>query len=136
MFQILPHPSDVGILARGSTREEALVEASRGLMSVIVDPDSVQSLEERTFQAPGQDEATQIVNWLNEILYFFDTEGLIFSDFIVDSWAAGQIVGHARGEVFEPGRHEFRTAVKAATYHQFQSGPAADGWQIKVFVDV
>jgi SHS2 domain-containing protein len=93
-------------------------------------------LEERHFKAAGPDEAAQIVNWLNEILFFFDTEALVFVEFVVDSWTADQISGRARGERFDPGRHEFRTAVKAATYHQFESHESPDGWEIRVFVDV
>ena len=50
MFEILDHPSDAGILAKGLTREEALVEASRGLTSIIVNPDGIAPKEERAFR--------------------------------------------------------------------------------------
>ena len=137
MFQLLEHPSDVGILARGATREEALVEASLGLASIIANPADLRPIEERYFSAPGIDEAAQIVNWLNEILFFFDTEGMVFVDFAIDSWTNGEVAGHARGERFDIDRHEFRTAVKAATYHQFESHSiAGGGWELRIFVDV
>lgn len=136
MFELLEHPSDIGVLARGKTREEALVAASQGLVSIIVDAAPFRPLEERYFKAPGPDEAAQIVNWLNEILFFFDTDGLVFVDFQIESWTASEITGRARGERFDIDKHEFRTAVKAATYHQFQSHQIPDGWEIRVFVDV
>jgi SHS2 domain-containing protein len=136
MFQLLEHTSDIGILARGSTREEALVEASRGLVSILVDPAAFRPLEERFFKAPGSDDAAQVINWLNEILFFFDTEGMVFAEFSVDSWTPFEIVGHARGERLDIDRHEFRTAVKAATYHQFESHPTPGGWEFRIFVDV
>ena len=136
MFELLEHPSDIGVLARGATRGEALVAASQGLVSILVDPAPFRPLEERHFKAPGSDEAAQIVNWLNEILFFFDTDGLVFVDFQIDSWTAKEIMGRARGERFDIDRHEFRTGVKAATYHQFESRSVPDGWEIRVFVDV
>jgi SHS2 domain-containing protein len=136
MFQLLEHTSDVGILARGPTREEALIAASQGLVSILVDPAPFRPLEERYFKAPGRDASAQIINWLNEILFFFDTDGIVFIDFEIDSWTATEIVGRARGERFDIDRHEFRTAVKAATYHQFESHQTSDGWEIRVFVDV
>jgi SHS2 domain-containing protein len=137
MFQLLDHPSDVGILARGATRDEALIEASKGLVSILTDPADFHPLEERYFSAAGVDAAAQIVNWLNEILFFFDTEGMVFVDFAVDSWTASEITGRARGERFDVDRHEFRTAVKAATYHQFESHSIEDGgWELRIFVDV
>jgi SHS2 domain-containing protein len=136
MFELLEHTSDVGILARGQTREDALVSVSQGLVSILAEPAPFRPLEERHFRAPGPDEAAQIINWLNEILFFFDTEGLVFVEFEIDSWTGGEICGRARGERFDAGRHEFRTAVKAATYHQFESHDSPDGWEIRVFVDV
>jgi len=136
MFQLLEHTSDVGILARGQTREEALIAASQGLVSILVDPAPFRPLEERYFKAAGRDEPTQIIDWLNEILFFFDTDGLVFVEFEIDSWTTTELVGRARGERLDIDRHEFRTAVKAATYHQFESHQTSDGWEIRVFVDV
>ena len=136
MFQLLEHTSDIGILARGTTREEALIAASQGLTSILVDPGPFRPLEERYFKVSGRDESSQIIDWLNEIIFFFDTDGLVFVDFQVDSWTDTEIVGRARGERFDIDRHEFRTAVKAATYHQFESHSTTEGWEMRVFVDV
>jgi SHS2 domain-containing protein len=136
VFQLLEHPSDIGILARGATRDDALIEASRGLVSILVDPAAFKPIEERYFRATGSDEAAQIVNWLNEILFYFDTDGIVCTSFEIESWTGGVIIGRARGERFDVDRHEFRTAVKAATYHQFDSHAIDAGWEIRVFLDV
>jgi SHS2 domain-containing protein len=135
-FELLEHTSDIGVRARGSTREEALIAASRGLVSILVDPAPFKPAEQRYFKATGRDETAQIVNWLNEILFFFDTEGMVFVEFEIQSWTETEIIGHAKGERLDIDRHEFRTAVKAATYHQFKSEKTAHGWEIQVFVDV
>ena len=136
VYQLLDHPSDVGILSRGATREEALIEASHGLVSILANPSGFHPLEERYFKAPGRDDAEQIINWLNEILFFFDTEAMIFVEFAIESWDSGEIIGRARGERLDSERHELRTAVKAATYHQFESHPVDGGWELRIFVDV
>jgi protein archease len=135
-FQLLEHTSDIGFAARGANREEALAAASHALVSILVDPAAFRPLEERYFKAGGTDEATQIVNWLNEILFFFDTEEMVFVEFVIDSWTIDEIIGRAKGERFDSQRHEFRTAVKATTYHQFESHAIPGGWEIRVFVDV
>ena len=135
-YELLEHTSDIGILARGSTREEALLVASEGLANILVNPAGFRPLEERYFKAGGPDEAALILNWLNEIVFFFDTEGMVFVEFEIQSWTQNEILGRAKGERFDIDRHEFRTAVKAATYHQFESHRTAHGWEIRVFVDV
>jgi SHS2 domain-containing protein len=136
-FELLEHPSDIGLLARGNSRDQALIEVSKGLTSVMVDPIGIRALERRVLQVTGEDQPSQIVNWLNEILFLFDTEGLIFGDFEIDSWTATVIRGQARGERFDSARHDLRTAVKAATYHQFDIRESEGGlWEVRVFVDV
>ena len=135
-FELLEHTSDIGVLGRGRNRREALIATSKGLVSLLVNPEPFRVVEDRYFKAPGTDEAAQIVNWLNEILFFFDTDGLVFVDFEIDSWTPAEIIGRARGERFDLDRHEFRTAVKAATYHQFESHMIPGGWELRVFVDV
>ncbi len=135
-FELLEHTSDIGVLARGATREEALIAASHGVVSILADPSAFRPLEERTLTAAGIDTASQIVDWLNEILFFFDTEGMVFVEFNIDSWTNTEIRGRARGERFNIDRHELRTGVKAATYHQFESRQTEDGWELQVFLDV
>jgi len=136
MFEILEHPAGVGILSRGTDREAALIDASRGMTSLMVDSAGIPANEEREFRAPGSDHSAQVVNWLNEILFFFDTEGFVCLEFEIHSWTDSKITGLARGGFFNPGHHKLRTTVKAATFHQFESRPTKDGWEIRVFVDV
>ena len=135
-FVLLEHTADIGVRARGRSREEALLAASKGLISITVNPAGIMEAEERELRASGSDEAAQIVAWLNEIVFYLDSEGLVFSSFAIDWWSAEGIEGRARGEHFDVARHEFRRHVKAATYHQFESRPLEDGWEIRYFVDI
>ena len=136
-FELLEHPSDIGLLARGDSRERALIEASKALTSIIVDPTGIRPTDQRPLEVTGADPATQIVNWLNELLFLFDAENLVFGDFAVDSWTPDGVRGRAWGERFDPERHELRTAVKAVTYHQFDLRTVAPGnWELRVFVDL
>ena len=135
-FELLEHPSDIGILARGASREEALIALSHGLTSIMVDPAVFKPLAEREFHVGGPDAEAQIINWLNEMLFFFDTEDLVFVEFTIDSWTADKLTGRARGETFDLSRHELRTSVKAATYHQFNLTKTGTGWELRVFMDL
>ena len=134
---LLEHASDVGLQATGPDRRVALAAASRGLTGLMVDPATVEERVERRLRAEGFDEAAQIVAWLNEVLFLFDTEGLLLSRFEITRWDDTTVEGEAAGEPFDPPRHELRTGVKAATYHQLASGPdGRGGWEIRVFLDL
>ena len=134
-FELLDHPSDIGILGRGHSLEEALLSLSKGLTSIMADLESIRPTTEREFRIEGTDVAEQVISWLNEILFLFDTEGLLFSEFAVENWAPSVLTGRARGEFIRP-HHSFRTAVKAATYHQFEVRQQDDFWELQVFFDV
>jgi SHS2 domain-containing protein len=136
VFELLEHPSDIGILGRGASREETLVAVSHGLTEVMVDVDGFRPSTERVFRIGGQDAEAQIINWLNEILFFFDTEALVFTEFAIDSWSAQELLGRAWGETVDLNRHELRTSVKAATYHQFDFRQTEHGWELRVFIDI
>ena len=55
-------------------------------------------------------------DWLDELLYTFDTRHLLFSDFQVELGPDG-LSAIARGEPIDPQRHELDAEVKAITYH-------------------
>src|SRR5689334_18473036 len=109
-FEFLEHPSDVGILAHGENRREALIALSQGLANIIVDPSAVACSDEREFRIQGIDAPAQVINWLNEILFFLDTEGLLLTQFEVDAWTENEIRGRGRGETLVSDRHTLRTA--------------------------
>src|SRR5262245_27219240 len=105
-FKLLEHPSDIGAFAWGDSREEALVEASKAFTSIMVYPAGIEKHERRELRVIGVDATSQVIAWLNELVFLFDAEGLVFADFVIDSWTEAQIVGHAAGERFDPKQHE------------------------------
>lgn len=135
-FTILEHPSDIGVLAVAGSRKQALEAAAEGLVSIIADPRSIHPKLTRPLEARGQDEATLPILWLNEIIFYFDAEQLLFSRFSVDHWSRTALLGRGWGERFDPNIHELRTAVKAVTYHQYRSRQRPEGWELQVFFDV
>jgi SHS2 domain-containing protein len=76
------------------------------------------------------------VNWLSGLLYLQDAEGWLFGDFQVISLEDRSLVAVARGEKFDPARHQLKLLVKAITYHQLMLEQTAAGWRAQVYVDI
>ena len=114
-FRVLEHTADVGFEAFGSTREEAFANAARALMNIVVDLDSVDPAAAVPVQAEGSDPPDLLVNWLSEILYLYDAEGWVFRGFEVRSLTDRSISAVARGEKFDPARHQAMSKLKAAS---------------------
>ncbi len=118
-----PHTADVLIVARGRSLEEAFEQAALGVYEVITDTSKVEPRVERRVEDTGMDLYQLLYRWIEDLLYYTDSEGLVFSRFKVDEItrrgegeeAEYVIKARAWGEPFNPEKHPHRTIVKAMT---------------------
>jgi SHS2 domain-containing protein len=136
MFEIFEHTADIGIRVRAASLEELFADAARGLFSVIAaNLDAVQPLQAIAFTIAGERYDELLLDWLDELLFTFDTERLLFRDVDVQFGPAG-ITATARGEPIDRARHELNMEVKAITYHGLKVERDGDGWLAEVIVDI
>jgi SHS2 domain-containing protein len=135
-FEILEHPADLGIEARGKNLAEAFQAAADGLMSLLVDPATVEPSETRHVEIRAADAGQLLVKWLGEILYLFDGEKFVSSKFAIFGWSDNALSAAVAGEKLNSSRHVTRMDVKAITYHQLQVVQNQGGGQVRVFLDI
>jgi SHS2 domain-containing protein len=135
-FRTLEHTADVGFEAFGSTREEVFANAARALINLIVDLDTIKPCEDVALQIDGPDPESLLVNWLSELLFLHDAEGWLFRDFEIRNFHDDSLSALARGEKFQPSRHQTKMMVKAITYHQLTLDKTPQGWRAQVYVDI
>jgi len=139
-FRVLEHTADVGFEAFGGTKEEVFANSGRALFSLTVDLDSVLPRERVPIAAnvsgTSADPSSLLVNWLSEMLYFYDAEGWLLRDFEIENLNGRSISAVARGEKFDRARHQIKLLVKAITYHQLALEETASGWRAQVYVDI
>ena len=116
-FEIIEHTADVGIRAYGTSIKEAFVNAARGLFSLITELDDVKEVEHRDIEMTAPDQESLLVQWLNELIYLFDVENIIFKSFEIIQLSNVELKARAYGEKVDTSRHRLKTGVKAATYH-------------------
>jgi SHS2 domain-containing protein len=136
MFEVFEHTADLGLRIRAADRAGLFVEAARGLFSVLVaNPQDVRGVEQRTYQIQGDEDDYLLFDWLNELLYTFDTEHLLLAEFDVEFRENG-LLAVCRGEPADPARHDLDHEVKAITYHGLRVDHDDDGWFAEVIVDI
>src|SRR5262249_48793727 len=118
------HTADVGVRITASGPAELLAEAVRAFHAVLLGQkgeERVEAREERAVELEGPDGESVLVDLLNRLIYHFDAERLLLPVLEVSEVGlrpgAARLRGRLRGERFDPARHPFSTAVKAATYH-------------------
>jgi SHS2 domain-containing protein len=135
-YEILEHPADVGIEARGKTLADAFAHAAEGLTFLMFDPDPVVVREWRRIELTASDVDQLLVRWLSEVLYLFDGCGFAAKRFAVHLPTPGSLAATVQGEMFSPSRHTARTDVKAVTYHQLHIQERPEGCMVRVYMDI
>jgi SHS2 domain-containing protein len=102
---------------------------------IVANLDAVRPLQEVTLEIEGDRRDDLLFDWLAELLYTFDARRLLLSEFRVRVGDRG-LEATARGEPFDPDRHELDVEVKAITYHGLKVEREGDRWLAEVIVDL
>lgn len=135
-YEILEHPSDVGIDARGGSLQEAFEEAARGLMAIILDPGTVRPLTAVPVSINASDREQLLFRWLSEILFLYDGKRFPCAEFSIHELGPTWLVATVRGEELDTIRHHTRLDVKAVTYHQLRVQEAVGDSRVRFFLDI
>jgi SHS2 domain-containing protein len=136
MYETFDHTADLGLRIRAADLNTLFAEAGRALFSALVEnPDAVAPIHRLDVTIAGSDREYLLFDWLKELLYRFEVEHLLLTRFEVTVGADG-LEGSARGEPFDPERHELAHEVKAITYHGLRVEETPDGWLAEVIVDI
>jgi len=134
-FEILNHTADVGIIAYGADLSQAFANAAKALFSLITELDDVEEVVHRDIELTANDEESLLVDWLNELVYQFDTEGIIFKRFDITQLDNTRLKARSYGEKVDSSRHKLKIGVKAATYHMLKVDKN-DGCRVQVLFDI
>jgi len=136
MYETFEHTADLGLRVRAPDLDQLFVEAAQALFSAIVDDlQTVRPTQKIDVNLDGDDLSYLLFDWLNELLYRFDTEHLLFGKFEVRI-KNQNLHASAWGEAFDPSRHSLAHEVKAITYHGLKVEKEKDGWLAEVIVDI
>ncbi len=134
-FEIVDHTADVGIIAYGADVSQAFANAAKALFSLITELDDVEEILHRDTELVAPDQESLLVEWLNELIYLFDTENIVFKRFAITKLNNTQLKARSYGEKVDSSKHRLKTGVKAATYHRLKVDKG-DGCKVEVLFDI
>lgn len=139
-YEYLYHIADAKFKAYGSTLEEAYENAALAMFNVMINTSGLGTSESRDIEIESPDIKGLLVEWLSELLYLFEVDGIVFFEFKIYSIEKTNdgfsLKGKASGEPIDLSRHNFDTQVKAVTFHdlQVESDKTGRFW-VQVVVD-
>jgi protein archease len=140
-FEHFEHGADVGVRGFGATPAEAFEGAALALFALLAEePSRVRAAVEERFEVRAAGLEELLVAYLNELISLADTRRLVFGEFEVriegDGTAGYRLSARARGEPFDPTRHEWTVQPKGATYTGLRVAQDGRWWVAQCVVDV
>ena len=134
-FEIVNHTADVGIVAYGADMKGAFANAARGLFSLITELDDVEEVVPWDIELTAPDQESLLVAWLNELVYVFDTDNLLFKRFDITQLSQTHLKARSYGQKVDSSKHKLKMGVKAATYHMLKI-EKGNGSKVQVLFDI
>ena len=135
-YELIDISGDVGIKAYGKDCADAWVNAGIGMYSLITDLEKIEEKKTLGIEITSDSPEGLLVKYLNELIFHFDTYNFIGRRIDVISFSDGSIRARVHGEVFDPGLHEQRLLLKAATYHNIKIVKGDDICEVEVIFDI
>ena len=119
-YRLIEHTADIGLIAYGNNLAEAFGNAAYGMFSIIAGLRAVREVESRQVKLEAKDMEALLFDWLNSLLYFFDTDTLLLKRFDISELTENRLQATCYGERYNPSRHRLKIGVKSATYHMLK----------------
>lgn len=130
-FEELNHVADRAVHVWAPSLEALFEQAARAMFSLMTDISAIRPERRHEITLEAEDPEAALVDWLNELLFWRETQGEMYSDFRV-RWEDGRLRGEFAGQ---PGYPTF-AVVKAATFHDLHIVQDEQGiWHATIVFD-
>src|SRR5215472_4924670 len=114
-YEILEHPADIGFRAYDSTLAGLFAASALAMLSIAGDPQAAEPRNRYALAVESGDRESLMVDWLSEVLFWYDGKRISFCELQIDSFSDHAIAATAFGEPRDPERHRAHLIMKAVT---------------------
>jgi len=118
-YTFIDHTADIGVKASANTLEEAFSYAAQAMFDIITDNSLIEAQQSITLDIKSSDLEQLLVDFLDELLYLFSAENLVFCKFDLHI-KENHLTGTAQGEPYDTSKHNIGVEIKAVTYHMLE----------------
>jgi SHS2 domain-containing protein len=135
-YEIIDHTADIGLRAYGKDLKQLFTNAAVGMFGILADLKNVRAKEQLAIKVEAPNTEELFLSWLGELLYQYNSKGIIFKEFSIETLSEKAVSAKVVGEKVDLKRHRLKTEIKAVTYHQLRVQKVKDAWQAEVIFDV
>ncbi len=135
-FRFIDHTADVAFEVYGSSLKELIENATLAFYEAFVDLSRLKADTEKSLEVKADSPDYLLFNWLNELLFMFETEFFAGKDVSVEVEENNELKarGKIKGGKITP--EIVKTEPKAITFHKFRVERRDGKWVAFVIVDI
>jgi len=135
-YRYFDHTGDVGVEVFGESLAALFSHAGEAFADIITDAETIRARDEKKIDLQADSIEELLVRWLNELVFLFDTRGLLPTNFTIDFIDHRHLQATVRGESYDEKRHPIKTTIKGATYHQLEVIREQEIWSARIVFDL
>ena len=135
-YRLIEHTADFGIHVTGEDPGALFANAAYALFDLITDLANLEGKEERKLTVTGADWPDLMINWLRELLFFWNGREALVKKTAIMSITENKLSAMIFYDSYNPDQHAVQLEIKAVTYHQLQVISGISGWESRVIFDI
>jgi SHS2 domain-containing protein len=137
-FEFVEHTADIAARLNAPTLAGLFEAAAWAFTEAVTNRGTVRAVMSRTIVLDAPDLELLLVDWLQELLFLFETEELLVAGARVEIAADRpcRLRAIVQGERRDPARHGLKLLIKAVTYHGLQVEQTEEGYVATVVFDI
>ena len=134
-YEYFEATADIGLRAYGNDMNEAFENAGLAIFNIISDTSEIIPERKIEFEVASEDDVSLLYDFLEELLFYHETEFMLFSRFDVEIDDGFHLKAVIYGEGIDWDRHERKTEIKAITFHKM-AVKKANRVEVQAIVDL
>lgn len=134
-YEYFEATADIGLRAYGNDMNEAFENAGLAIFNIISDTSLIIPERKIEFEVTSEDDVSLLYDFLEELLFYHETEFMLFSRFDVEIDEKFHLKAVIYGEAIDWNKHERKTEIKAITFHKMEVNKT-DHIELQAIVDL
>jgi len=133
---LLEHTADLGIRVWGDSLKDLFINSASAMYELIADTEAIRHTISFKVKVEAQDRDMLLRNWLSELLSYFHTKDLLFSEFKIEELSENTILSINKGENIDCLRHKLKREIKAVTFHNLLIREEGGRFSTEIIFDI
>ena len=134
-FEYFEVTADIGFKAYGKDLNEAFENAGLAIFNIISDTNDIEPTKEISFEIASEDNVSMLYDYLEELLFYHETEFMLFSEFSVAIADSFSLKATIKGEEINWDKHTRNSEINAITFHKMEFSDSTPA-KLRAIVDL